>query len=122
MSFFCDEFFVNKCYINIDWRTNSKPGIKMKKCFIIILLLGVFIQELRSQQLLSSDLPDYKEDSIRLLPKRPWVAATEIWGLNMLVWMGNRYIANQPYAYIDFTTSDEPALMSVKSLLGKFLR
>ncbi len=104
MSFFCDEFFVNKCYINIDWRTNSKPGIKMKKCFIIILLLGVFIQELRSQQLLSSDLPDYKEDSIRLLPKRPWVAATEIWGLNMLVWMGNRYIANQPYAYIDFTT------------------
>lgn len=104
LSFFCDEFFVNKCYINIDWRANSKPGIKMKKCFIIILLLGVFIQELRSQQLLRSDFPDYKEDSIRFLPKRPWVAATEIWGLNMLVWIGNRYIANQPYAYIDFTT------------------
>ena len=43
----------------------------------------------------------YTSDSTLLQPRRPWKAALETFGLNMLVWSFDRYIVKEEWAYIN---------------------
>ena len=43
----------------------------------------------------------YTSDSTLLQPRRPWKAALETFGLNMLVWSFDRYIVKEDWAYIN---------------------
>lgn len=43
-------------------------------------------------------------DTIISIPKRPWLAATEVFAVNMGVWAFDRYIIDGHYAYIDLNS------------------
>jgi hypothetical protein len=47
---------------------------------------------------------DYRGPEPGVLRKRPWLAASEIAGINILVWAYDRYIEFEPWAYIDWDT------------------
>ena len=76
----------------------------MKKYPIILLLIVCFAQNAKSQQFPQMDSRKYISDTIRILPKKPWLAASEVFGVNMSIWGVDRYIAKAEFAYIDFNT------------------
>lgn len=46
----------------------------------------------------------YISDTTLYQPRRPWKAAIETFGLNMLVWSFDRYIMKEDWAYINGNT------------------
>ena len=52
----------------------------MKKYPIILLLIVCFAQNAKSQQFPQMDSRKYISDTIRILPKKPWLAASEVFG------------------------------------------
>ena len=76
----------------------------MKKYPIILLLIVCFAQNAKSQQFPQMDSRKYISETIGILPKKPWLAASEVFGVNMSIWGVDRYIAKAEFAYIDFNT------------------
>ena len=76
----------------------------MNKYLILFLLLIGVEQGIHSQNFPQIDARKYESDSIRILPKRPWLAASEAFGVNMLIWGIDRYVAKADFAYINFNT------------------
>lgn len=79
--------------------------IKSRLLYIICFLL--FTQTLLAQGLYkepSYNLSAYTTDSTTIVKKRPFVAAAEVIGLNISVWLFDRYVIKGDYAYIDLST------------------
>ena len=76
----------------------------MNKYLILFLLIIGVEQSIHSQNFPQIDARKYESDSIRILPKRPWLAASEAFGVNMLIWGVDRYVAKVDFAYINFNT------------------
>lgn len=76
----------------------------MKRYLIALLLTVCTVQFVQSQQFPQMDARKYESDTIRFLPKKPWLAASEAFGINMLIWGIDRYAANAKFSYIDFNT------------------
>lgn len=45
-----------------------------------------------------------RNDSVHILPRKPWMAAGQAFGINMFVWGFNRFLANEDFARINFRT------------------
>lgn len=75
----------------------------IKAGFIGILVLWIS-QQAKGQHLSQIDARLYVSDSILVQPRRPWQAATETFGINLLVWGFNRYISNAEFAKINGKT------------------
>lgn len=72
----------------------------MKKTLLIGLLMLLFLQCVLGQ---TSFLYTNK-DTLRSLPRKPIVAASEVIGVNMLVWGFNRFVSDAPFARINAHT------------------
>ncbi len=65
----------------------------------MVLLTG-FVWNVESQITGNVLTPIHNTDTIIPLPKRPWLAAGEVIGVNMGVWAFDRYVIDGHYAYI----------------------
>jgi len=72
----------------------------IKKTGIGILLL-ILSQVVWSQHFPQTDPRRYISDSTITIPRRPWLATAETFGVNAIVWGFDRYIANEPWARIN---------------------
>lgn len=43
-------------------------------------------------------------DTLRKLPRKPWIAASEVVGVNMLIWGFNYFVSDAPFAQINIHT------------------
>ena len=43
-------------------------------------------------------------DTLRKLPRKPWIAASEVVGINMFVWGFNYFVSDAPFAQINLHT------------------
>lgn len=75
----------------------------MKYIFTGLLILCSF-QFSYGQHFPPMEPRTYVSDSIFLPPQKPWRAAAEVVGINLLVGSFNRYVANQDFAKINFKT------------------
>lgn len=78
----------------------------MKHLFFIGLML-LFL--LNNQRTFAQRYPEvhkihFNSDSVTVLHKRPWRAASEVVGLNIGVWAFDRYALKGDYAYINWST------------------
>lgn len=72
----------------------------MKK--VILGIIGLLLVQSGWGQYIPQTVPrQYVSDSIRVLPYHPWRAAAKTFGINMVVWGFDRYIANEPWARIN---------------------
>ena len=46
----------------------------------------------------------YYNDTTKILPRKPWVAVAEVFGLNMAVWTFDRYVMHEDWSYINWKT------------------
>ena len=76
----------------------------MKRISITVILVFLFLSTLQAQQFPEMETRNYVSDSIRTLPRKPWRAAAEVFGINIGVWAVDRYIVKGDYAYINFKT------------------
>lgn len=76
----------------------------MKHLLIIIIIFFVANLQVKAQQFPKLDTRNYVSDSIVFHKKNPWLAAGEVFGVNMGVWAVDRYIANADFARINFST------------------
>lgn len=67
----------------------------MKKSFSLFLLFLVSLTLLAQEN----------NDTIRPLPNRPWLAAAEVFTINMGVWAFDRYVIDGHYAYITLNST-----------------
>lgn len=66
------------------------------------LLLGVFFPRFAQAQHFPEMEPrNYLSDTTLFEPRRPWRAAGEVFGLNMLVWGFDRFAMNEDFAHIN---------------------
>jgi len=72
----------------------------MKK-FLVGLFFLILAQMMWGQYFPQTPPRQYVSDTARFIPKRPWQAAVETFGINMFVWSFDRYIANEPWARIN---------------------
>lgn len=63
--------------------------------FILISVFATFAQTVPQER-----KRNYVSDSIRIIPKQPWRAAGQVFGLNMAVWAFDRYALNEDFAKI----------------------
>lgn len=75
----------------------------MKKITVGIFFL-ILTQSVWSQHFPQTSPRQYVSDSARFIPPRPWQAAVETFGINMVVWGFDRYIANESFARISMHT------------------
>ena len=76
----------------------------MKK-FIWIGVLALFsTQWIRAQHFPKMDTRNYVSDSTTFMPKKPWLAAGEVFGLNMAIWAFDRFAMNEDFARINGRT------------------
>lgn len=76
----------------------------MRHISIIIVLFVFTIHFLHAQQFPEMATRNYVSDSTRFLPKKPWRAAAEVFGVNVGVWAIDRYIIKGDFAYINGST------------------
>lgn len=69
--------------------------------FISALFLSISIYCQGQMYLPQRTHRHYYSDSLRLIPKKPWVAAAEVFGLNLAVWTFDRYVMKEDWAYIN---------------------
>lgn len=72
-----------------------------KKCIPIALVLLTLAQWTWSQHFPQMNYRNYVSDTTLFQPRRPWLAAGEVFGLNMLVWGFDRFIMNEDFARIN---------------------
>lgn len=76
----------------------------MTRLFITIALIVLSLSFVKAQTVPQEKKRNYVSDSIRVLPKHPWRAATKVFGLNMGVWAFDRYVLNEDFARINGRT------------------
>ncbi len=78
--------------------------MEMRK-WIVGVIVGLFVfQGVSAQNFPQADPRMYVSDSAVVAPRRPWLAAAEVFGLNMFVYGFNRYVANEDFAQINWGT------------------
>ncbi|WP_407946961.1 DUF3943 domain-containing protein [Parabacteroides sp. PH5-16] len=75
--------------------------IKRLLITFFVLLTLMFTQSAKGQHYPQLDRRLYVSDSIVIHPRRPWLAAGEAFGVNMLVWGFNRFVTNEDFARIN---------------------
>lgn len=75
----------------------------MKKIVLGLLFL-LFVQWGWSQHIPETTPRQYISDSIRVIPPLPWKAGLETFGINMVVWGFDRFIAREDWARINIYT------------------
>lgn len=73
----------------------------MNKYIIIGILLLWTVQWTWSQHFPQMNYRNYVSDTALFQPRRPWLAAGEVFGLNMLVWGFDRFVMNEDFAKIN---------------------
>lgn len=73
----------------------------MNKYVIAALLLLTTTQWTWSQHFPQMNFRNYVSDTALFQPKRPWLAAGEVFGLNMAVWAFDRFIMQEDFAKIN---------------------
>lgn len=71
---------------------------------LISLMLLCSVQWMFAQQFPQTTPRNYISDTSFVTPRRPWLAGAEVVGVNMLVWSFNRFITNEDFARINFST------------------
>lgn len=71
---------------------------------LIGLFLFLCLPFAKGQHYPQTDVRYYISDSITTLKRRPLLAATEAFGINMMVWGFNRYVSNADFAKINGST------------------
>ena len=71
----------------------------MKKIFYFGLLMLLFVQCISGQASILAN-----KDTLCHLPRRPLIAASEVFGVNMFVWSFNRFVSDAPFARINAHT------------------
>lgn len=71
---------------------------------LISILSLLAFQCILGQHYPQTDTRFYVSDSVLLPPRRPWLAATEVFGVNMFVWGFDRYVMNADFAKINGKT------------------
>ncbi len=74
------------------------------KPLVLFCYLFLLTGTLGAQQFPEMGARTYTSDSIRLVPKRPWRAAAEVFGTNIFVWGINRYVVGEDFARISWST------------------
>ena len=73
----------------------------MNKYILIALLLLTTTQWTWCQHFPQMNYRNYVSDTALFQPRRPWLAAGEVFGLNMAVWVFDRYIMKEDFARIN---------------------
>lgn len=77
----------------------------MKKYILIHLLFLVSLSSVWAQQYIPQiGYRQYVSDTSYVVPRRPWLAVGEVFGLNMAVWGFDRFIVNEDFAHINWQT------------------
>lgn len=76
----------------------------MKKKILLGLLSILISQWTLGQQFPKITPRNYVSDTTKFTPRRPWLAASEAIGLNLVIWGADRYIAKADFAYISLET------------------
>lgn len=76
----------------------------MKQFLIILFIYTITISVGKAQRFPQLDTHNYISDSTITIPKRPWLAVSEVVGVNMGVWAVDRFIANADFARINAKT------------------
>lgn len=76
----------------------------MKRYLFLGLLSLFFTHWAWGQQFPKMNTRNYISDTALFTPRRPWLAASEVVGLNLAIWGVDRYIAKADFAYINFKT------------------
>ncbi len=79
----------------------------MIKTSIKVLLCLLLSQGVWGQYFPTASPRTYVSDSTVVTPRRPWLAAGEVFGINMFVWSFNRFITNEDFARINGHTIKE---------------
>lgn len=78
---------------------------RMKRLLFSLFICVLFIPEIKGQGFLPQITSrKYISDTALYVPRNPWRAAGEIFGLNMGVWIFDRYIMKEDFAYINGKT------------------
>lgn len=73
----------------------------MKKIIWMGLFLLLPLQWMWGQHFPKMDTRNYVSDSTYFMPKKPWLAAAEVFGLNMGIWAFDRFALNADFARIN---------------------
>ena len=73
----------------------------MKKCMLIGLICLLSSQWMWGQHFPQMDARNYVSDTALFIPRRPWLAASEVFGMNMAVWTFDRFLMNEDFAKIN---------------------
>ncbi|WP_099465094.1 DUF3943 domain-containing protein [Parabacteroides provencensis] len=76
----------------------------MKRYLLSGLLFFISVQWLWGQHFPRMKSRNYVSDSALFVPRHPWRAAGEVFGLNMAVWAFDRYAMNEDFAHINWNT------------------
>lgn len=88
-------FFMGGCILYVQ---------RMMKKITIAMLLLLMTQWGWCQHIPETTPRHYVSDSIRVLPSRPWKAAVETFGINMIIWGFDRFVAQEDWARINIHT------------------
>ena len=75
--------------------------MRMKKCMLIGLICLLSSQWMWGQHFPQMDARNYVSDTALFIPRRPWLAASEVFGMNMAVWTFDRFLMNEDFAKIN---------------------
>lgn len=73
----------------------------MNRYVIIAGFLLLSVHGLWGQHFPVMEPRNYVSDTALFAPKKPWLAASEVFGLNMLVWGFDRFVMNESFARIN---------------------
>ncbi len=78
----------------------------INKKFLFLCLMVIYITHLSAQTYPKTAGGSYvfQNDSIHILKKKPWMAAGQSFGINMFVWGFNRFVTNEDFARINFSS------------------
>lgn len=76
----------------------------MKKIILMGLFFLLSVQWIWGQHFPQMNNRNYISDTIRHIPKKPWLATGEVLGLNIGIWAFDRFAAKADFAYINFNT------------------
>lgn len=77
---------------------------RMKKYLLAGLLALLSFQWSWGQHFPQMNYRNYVSDTALFAPRRPWLAAGEVFGLNMLVWGFDRFVMQEDFAKINLHT------------------
>lgn len=76
----------------------------MKK-YLLLGLLSILINQWTLAQRFPKVPPrNYVSDTTKFTPRRPWLAGSEVMGINLAIWGVDRFIAKADFAYINLNT------------------